>query len=220
MTHVAAQGQLEPEVPPLTWETSLARLLTESPVLQAAHAHIVRDEIALQRERIEPIPNLHIKAGAGYDYETRNSVANVEVGVKLPLWNKNQGTIRQAQVDLARSHAEVQRVELVLRNQLASTFQKYQTALAKVKLYGDSSLPKAKKAHEIMFDQYKKKRAEWIQVVGYQHKLLELESDYIQGLLELRRAEILINGLLLEDGLSAPPSPRPGGHMEATPNPR
>jgi cobalt-zinc-cadmium efflux system outer membrane protein len=214
------QGHLEPDGPPLSWETSLTRLLDESPELQAARAHIVHDDIALKREKVEPIPNLQVKAGAGYDFTTRNSVANVEVGIKLPLWNRNQGTIQQAQADLARSHAEVQRLELSLRQQLADAFQKYQTALGKVNLYRESSLPKASQAYEIMLDQYKKKRAEWIKVVEFRHRFLEVQSEYTSGLLELRRAEVSIQGLLLEDGLAVPLSPRPSGHLDVSPNPR
>jgi cobalt-zinc-cadmium efflux system outer membrane protein len=218
LSHLA--GQLEPAGPPLCWETSLARLLEENPELQAARAHIVHDQIALKREKVEPIPDVTVKGAAGYDFETKNTVANVQVGIKLPLWDRNQGTIKQAQADLTRSHAEVQRQELSLRKTLAETFQKYQTALVKVKLYQESSLPKSKKAYDIMLDQYKKKRAEWIKVVEYQNKYLQVQSDYTTALLELRRAEVSIRGLLLVDGLTQPPSPRPSGHMEATPRPR
>ena len=68
-----------------------------------AGAHIVFDQITLQRERVEPIPNVQVKAGAGRDFESRSTVANVQLSVNLPLWNKNQGTIRQVEADLARS---------------------------------------------------------------------------------------------------------------------
>jgi cobalt-zinc-cadmium efflux system outer membrane protein len=214
------KGQLEPSAPPLAWEASLARLLAESPELQAALAHIRRDEIALRREQVEPIPNVEVQAGAGYDFTTNNAVANVQLGVKLPLWNRNQGTIRQAQADLAQSHAEVMRLELSLRQKLADAFQKYQTALTRVSLYRDSSLPKAQRAYEIMQDQYNKKRAEWIKVVEFQRGFLQLQGEYTTGLLELRRAEVSIHGLLLEDGLSAPHPPRPAGHLESTADPR
>src|SRR5262245_45983484 len=207
--------QLEPDGPPLCWEASLARVLEESPELQAARAHIIHDQITVQREKVEPIPNIQLKAGAGYDFETRDTVANVEVGVKLPLWNRNQGTIKQAQAELARSHAEVQRLELSLRKRLAETFQHYQTALVKVKLYQESSLPKAQKAYEVMLDQYKKKRAEWIKVVEYQRKYLNVQSEYTTGLLEMRRAEVAIKGLLLVDGLSTPPGSRPAGDRKS-----
>jgi cobalt-zinc-cadmium efflux system outer membrane protein len=213
-------GKLDMAKPALSWDTSLAKLMQDSPELQAAHAHVGHDQIALQREKVEPIPNVQLKAGAGRDFESRSTVGMVEVGIKLPLWNKNQGTIRQAEADLARSHEEIKRLELSLRKRLAEVFQKYQTAQLKVKLYHDSAVPKVTKAYEIMLDQHKKKRAEWIQVVEYQRRMLRTQSDYTAALLELRRAEVLIEGLLLEDGLGMPLSPQSGGHLEATPNPR
>jgi cobalt-zinc-cadmium efflux system outer membrane protein len=214
------KDEMEAVRPSLSWETSLTRLLEDSPELQAARAHIVFDQITLQRERVEPIPNVDVKAGGGRNFAAGSTVASVELSIKLPLWNKNQGTIRQVEADLARSHEEVRRLELSLRTRLAESFHKYQTALVKVNLYRDSAVPKATRAHEVMLDQHKKKRAEWIQVVDYQRKMLKIQNDYTSGLLELRRAEVMINGLLLEGGPSTPLSPRPAGHLDATPNPR
>ncbi len=67
---------------------------------------------------------------------------------------------------------------------------------------------------------YKKRRVAWPQVVMLQRKLLEAKQKYIQSVLELREAEMAMTGLLLVDGVSVPPAPTPGGHLEATPNPR
>jgi len=119
---------IEPEGPPLDWDSSLNRLFQESPELQAAQAHVVYDQITLQRERVEPVPNIQLQGAAGYSFESQNAIATAQVGITLPLWNRNQGTIRQVQADLARSHAEVARVELSLRQRLADAFNRYRTA--------------------------------------------------------------------------------------------
>jgi cobalt-zinc-cadmium efflux system outer membrane protein len=215
------QGQLEPEGPPLDWDSSLSRLLHESPELQAAQAHVVHDQITLQREKVEPIPNIQLQGAAGYNFETRNAVASgVQVGIQLPLWNRNQGTIQQARADLARSQAEVARVELSLRQRLADAFNRYQTALETAQIYRDSNLPKAAEAYEVQLDMYKKRRTAWPQVVVLQRNLLAVKERYTRSLLELREAEVAIGGLLLVDGLTVPPVPLSGGHLEATPNPR
>jgi cobalt-zinc-cadmium efflux system outer membrane protein len=67
---------------------------------------------------------------------------------------------------------------------------------------------------------YKKRRAAWPQVVVLQRRVLEVRQKYTGTLLELREAEVAIRGLLLMDGLGVPPAPPPGGHLEATPDPR
>jgi outer membrane protein, heavy metal efflux system len=214
------QGQLEELGPPLDQVASLNRLLQESPELQAARAHVVYDEITLQREKAEPIPNIQLQGAAGYSFETRNAVAGAQVGIELPLWNRNQGTIREVQADLARSHAEVTRVELSLRQRLADAFNQYQTARETAQIYRDSIIPQTTEAYEIQLDMYKKRRTPWPQVVVLLRRVLDVKAKYTQTLLELREAEVAIAGLLLVDGLTVPPAPSPGGHLEATPNPR
>jgi outer membrane protein, heavy metal efflux system len=214
------QGQLEQLGLPLDWDASLNRLLQESPELQAARAHVVYDQITLQREKAEPIPNIQLQGAAGYSFESRNAVAGAGVGIELPLWNRNQGTIREVEADLARSHAEVTRVELSLRQGLADAFNRYQTALETAQIYRDSIIPQTTEAYEIQLDMYKKRRTPWPQVVVLQRRLLDVKAKYTQNLLELREAEVAIAGLLLVDGLTVPPAPPPGGHLEATPNPR
>jgi cobalt-zinc-cadmium efflux system outer membrane protein len=215
------KGRLEPEGPPLDWDSSLDRLLQESPELQAAQAHVVYDQITLQREKVEPIPNIQLQGAAGYNFETRNAVASgVQVGIKVPLWNRNQGTIREVEADLARSHAEVARVELSLRQRLADAFNRYRTALETAQIYHDSNIPQTTEAYEIQREMYKERRTPWPQVVALHRQVLDVRQKYTRSLLELREAEVAITGLLLVDGLSVPPGPAPGGHLEATPDPR
>jgi cobalt-zinc-cadmium efflux system outer membrane protein len=215
------EGQLEAEGPSLDWDSSLSRLLQDSPELQAAQAHVVHDQITLQRERVQPIPNIQLRGAAGYNFETRNAVASqVQVGIQLPVWDRNQGTIQEASADLARSRAEVVRVELSLRQRLADAFNRYRTALQTAQIYRDFNVPKAAEAYEVQLDMYEKRRIAWPQVVTLQRNLLEVKAKYTRSLLELREAEVAICGLLLVDGLTVPPLPLSGGHVEATPNPR
>jgi cobalt-zinc-cadmium efflux system outer membrane protein len=213
-------GQLEPQGPPLDRDSSLDRLLHESPELEAARAHVVYDQITLRREKAEPVPNVTVEGAAGYSFETRNAVATAQVGIPLPLWNRNQGTIKEVLADLARSQAEVTRVELDLRRRLADAFNRYRTALETAQIYRDSIIPRTAQVYEIQRDMYDKRRTPWPEVVASQRGVLEAKAKYTQSLLELREAEVAICGLLLVDGLTVPPPPPPGGHLESNPNPR
>ena len=214
-------GRLESESSSLDWDKSLAMILQESPEIQAARAHVVHDQITAQRERVQPIPDIRVTASTGYNFETNNVVAGqVQLGFNVPLWDKNQGTIIQAQADLARSQAEVRRVELSLQQRLADVYRQYQTAALSVKLYRDANIPKATRAYEIQLDMYEKRRVAWPEVVKLQQNLFQVKSEYTHNLLALRKAEVTITGLLMIDGLNSPPPPRPGGHINATPRPR
>ncbi len=213
-------GQLEPDGPPLEWEKELCRLLQESPEIQFAQAEVARDQITVKREQVEPIPNIVVQAGTGYNFETPGTVANVQAYIRVPLFDRNQGTIRQAKADLARAHAEVARVELSLRRRLADAFSRYETARESVLDFRERSLPTSRRAFELYQDYFKKRRATWPQVLVARRTYFQLSDDYANALLDLRRAETEIKGLLLVDGLNVPPGPTPQGHINAVPRPR
>ncbi len=213
-------GKLEPEGPALEWEKELARLLAESPEILFAQAEIVRDQITVKREKAEPIPNIVLQGGPGYNYENPGTNWNAQVSLRIPLFDRNQGTIRQAKSDLARSYAEVTRVELSLRSRLADAFSRYKTAKASADDFREKTLPASLKAYELYQDYFKKRRAAFPQVLVAQRTYYQYSDDYANALLDLRKAETEIKGLLLVDGLNVAPGPTPQGHMNAVSKPR
>ena len=213
-------GDLEP-ADVLTGEAALSHVLRESPEVLFALAEVERDQVTVERERREPIPNVIVQGGPGYDYDRRGVRADVSVGFRLPVWDRNQGTIAQAQADLARARAEVVRVELALRQRFADAFERYEGAREAARTFRESSLPKAERAYQLYRDAFQQRRAAWPQVLVAERTLIQLGEDQADALVELRRAEVGIRGLLLGDGgLAAPPGPTPQGHIEATPRPR
>ncbi len=167
---------------------------------------MARNQIALKREQIEPIPNVQLQLANGYDFETRNNVTSVSVGLRLPVFDKNQGNIRTAQAQLAYAHAEVGRVELSLRQRLARAYSSYRTAQETAETYRKSNLPEAKEAYELYLDSFRRRRAAWPQVLVAQRTYFQMSVDYYQALDQLRRSEVAILGLLLVDGLDELPA--------------
>lgn len=204
----------------LNEESTLQELLNCSPQLRAAWAEVARDRIGVQRERAEPIPDLQVRANTGYNFETNNTVAGLSLGLKLPIWDKNQGTILQARAELARAEAEVSRIDLMLRRKFGETFADYEASLLEAKIFQKEVLPKAKEAYETYLEAFRNRRAAWPQVLVAQREYFQLSDEYLQTLLELRRAEAEITGFFLGDGLDQPQEATPGGHRDATPRPR
>lgn len=216
----ALRDELEPQGPPLDRDVVLAQILGGSPELAFVQAEVVRDQITVQRERAEPIPNVIVQANTGYNFEVRNQTATVQIGLNVPLWNRNQGTIREAQMELTRAQAEVRRVELELRRRFADAFLRYETAWISAEDFRSNSLPKARQAVELYQQYMQEQRAALPQVLVANRTYTELSEQYVDALLEVRQAEVELTGLLLVDGLTQPPAPTPQGHIESTPQPR
>ncbi len=168
----------------------------------------------------EPIPNILVQAVTGYNYEFGVQTAGVQLGIALPIFNRNQGTIREAMADLSRDYAEYERVALSLRHQLAKVYTRYQDAAQSVEDYRAGSLPVARRAYEMQVASYRERRTPWRQVLASRRVYFDMSKDYVESLLELRRAEVEISGMLLVDGLSSPSTPTSQGHIEAVPTPR
>lgn len=214
-------GQLEPDGPLLSKNDLLAQLLSDSPELQIAHAEIARDQITIQRERREPIPNILVRSATGYNFESRTTTTDLSLGFRLPLFDRNQGTIRQARADLARGVAELSRIELILRQRFADAYMRYETAFEEAQNFQKETLPRAKQAFEL-YKKYvqKDRRAAMPQMLVAERIYSQLREDHVRSLLRLREAEVEVTGLLLTDGLTEPPGPIPQGHREAVTKPR
>ncbi|MBL4883973.1 MAG: TolC family protein [Planctomycetaceae bacterium] len=213
-------GSLEADTEPLEWQTAIHQLLENSPELIAAWEKVRHDEITVQRERVEPIPNLMISANVGRNFETGDAVTGVTVGFALPIFDRNRGTVQQARADLSRSRANVKRLELELSMRLAAQHRNYQTAWQHVQVYRSGMLPKSKKAYELLHESYKARRAAWPDVLAAQRMYLDLQLQYINQLVSYRESDVAIRGMLLSGGLVEPPAPISGGHIDAVPKPR
>ncbi|MBY0228347.1 MAG: TolC family protein [Gemmataceae bacterium] len=220
LAQVPLDGQLEPDGPPPDWDKALCDLLDASPEMQFVRAEAVRDEITLAREQAEPFPNVRLQAGVGYNREARSTVADAQIGIRVPLFDRNQGTIRQAKAELARAYAEVRRMELSLRERFADAATRHRTARATAEEYAKEILPRAREAHALLLDSFRNRRAAWPQVLVAERTWAQLSVEYVEALHDLRKADVEIRGLLLTDGLAQPPAPTPQGHLDATPKPR
>ncbi|WP_419580233.1 TolC family protein [Stieleria magnilauensis] len=213
-------GVIEPDQQPLDWETALSQLMASSPEIQAANQRIQHDRITVERERVEPIPNLLFDVATIHTPVTDTTQTTFNVGLPIPLFDRNKGTIQQAQADLSQSHAEAQRLQLELRTRLATQFRDYQTSWKRVVDYDAAMLPKAKKAYEMLDDNYRARRAAWPDVLMAQRMYLTLQAEQTRNLVMYRQNDVAVRGMLLTGGLMTPPPPVGAGHIDAVAKPR
>jgi cobalt-zinc-cadmium efflux system outer membrane protein len=207
-------GSLEENLPQVDEQQLVDALLRESPAVRIAQAGVSRAEAALARARRERVPDLTLRGGLEQNLEQQETTGRpvglqgfAEVGVRLKLFDRNQGNIQAAQADFDRSQAEVQRIDLVLRERSASFVENYRTAKIVVDRYRTEILPRAQRAYELIYKRYGLLQASYPQVLLSEHMLFNAETDYIKNLGTLRTNAIALQGFLLTDGLEAPARP-------------
>lgn len=204
-------GSLETAAPQFKLDELLATLLRDSPEIKAAQTSVERAKAVIARAKVEPVPDVFLRAGAGANNEFDELAgrrvgweARVEAGIRLPLFNRNQGNIAAAQADLLNAEREVQRVELELRTRLAESYAMYLNALGIAARYQRDILPRAQRAYDMYLAKFRQMAAAYPQVLISQRTLFEARTEYIAAQVELWQSVAQLRGLLLMGGLSAP----------------
>lgn len=194
-------GELQDGLAQLTWEGELCRMLNESPALAEIRWGVARAEAALNRQIAERVPNVDLQVVAQYDNATRDSIAGVQAGVALPVFNRNQGNIRRAQAEVAAARADAQRADLELRQRLAVAFEQYQNARFQVERYAAQILPNAQTSLDLVTRGYRQGQIDYITLLTSQRTFFQVNLAYVEAVRDLRNATVVIDGNLLTDSL-------------------
>ena len=157
---------------------------------------------ALQRARVEPVPDINTQFVVQFDNATKDTIAGVQVGIPLPIWNRNQGGIRQAEAEITQSRRNAERVELNLKQRLAAAFQEYSTARSQAETYSTTILPKAKETFELVQRGYRLGELGYLDLLNAQRTYSQTNLAYLDALGALWRSWADIEGLLLSDSLA------------------
>ena len=208
------EGELDENLPDLDEQSLVSALLNESPAIRIAQANVARAEAQLGRERGQAVPDLLLRGGLQQNRELLESTQRAtglqgfaEIGIQIPIFNRNQGSVQAANAARERAEQEKARVQLVLRERAAATIQQYRYARARVDRYRTEILPRAQRAHELMLSRWGQMAASYPQVLAAQRTLSQSQTDYISALGDLRESALTLEGFLLVDGLEAPARP-------------
>jgi cobalt-zinc-cadmium efflux system outer membrane protein len=209
-------GDLEQGLPALEQEQLLATLLRESPEVKRAQAGIERARASLVRAKAEPTPNLFLRGGMGYSAELLETFppqppgrksgpeAFAEVGLRIPIFNRNQGAIAEASAELDFAEREARRVELMLRARTASAFRAYQNALSVAIEYREQIVPRARQAYELYLASFRQMAAAYPQALIAQRTFFQTQAEYVRALVDVWRNATQLQGFMLTGALDAP----------------
>lgn len=200
---VPLAGDLEGELSEVTWDDAIVRLLQESPELAEARAGVQRARNAVAQQCAERVPNVDLRGAVQYNNASGYTMAGLEVGMALPVHNRNQGNIARAEAQLIAAHKEVRRVELALQERMAGVFEQYANAREEVAKYGRDILPNAKTSLDLVHNGYRQGQVDYLTLLTAQRTYFRVNLAYLEGLRQYRTSRVSIDGLLLSGGLRA-----------------
>jgi len=207
------EGSLE-DSQPVDAEDLVDKIVNESPAVKIAELGVKKAEASLARAKREPIPDLQLRAGMQQNRELSETTGRpvglqgfADVGLQIPIFNRNQGNIATSKADLERAKREVDRVKLALRERAASVVQGYTYSQTAASRYKSQMIPRAQKAYEMYAKKYKEMAAAYPQVLIAQRTLMQLQVAYVNALESIATNSVALHSYLLTDGLEAPSQP-------------
>jgi outer membrane protein, heavy metal efflux system len=182
-----AEGELDRDVALPALEV-LRDALKWNPELAAAAKETEAREALLDLERAKRIPDVTLRAGYRRVESERVDTMVAGVALPLPLFDRNQGAIREAEARLARAEWDAKARVNELLALLAHAHGAVSVLLDQRKAYRDEILPGAQKAFEATAEGYRQRTLGYLELLTAQEKLAKVRREYVDVLERLAAA--------------------------------
>jgi cobalt-zinc-cadmium efflux system outer membrane protein len=174
-------GRTDEPLPTCTFDAIKQRVLESHSDLRAAAAQVERARLQAELARVTPYPNVETNTYVQHDYQTRTAQFGVQVGIAIPVFDRNEGNIVQAQANLVRATHEADRVRLDLTRRLTEAFERYSTNRRLLEQYRSTILPDQQKAFEGISKRFEQElgKVSFSEVVLAQQTLANTYSSYL-----------------------------------------
>lgn len=191
--------------PVYEFEPAKSLVINTHPQLRAAQVGVSRAQAALQLAEAQPVPNVTVGAGYMRDNIDKQDQWSFQVGLPIPVFNRNQGNIRSARAEIGEANRQIAETGNDLVARLATSFGDYSAAKERVDQFRTEILPDARKAYELSLNAFQGGEFQYLRVLQAQRTLAEADLEYVRSLGEMWKAAADISGLLLEENWPAVP---------------
>jgi cobalt-zinc-cadmium efflux system outer membrane protein len=178
-TEVVGELDVPPRVP---IRQILVDSIVQNPDLARWDTELDRQRAALALERSLRVPDVTVGGGLRWVQETDDAALVLEVGLPLPIIDRNQGAILAAERRIAVSSEQQRAAQFRIQAALATTYEELAGAAKEAVTLRDQVLPEAASASETAQHAYTQGLFTLTDVLDTQRTLFELRSRYVTSL--------------------------------------
>jgi outer membrane protein, heavy metal efflux system len=180
-----------------SFESLAARLQGNPDFLRFATEARLRDA-ELRLAQVQAKPDLNVSLGVRR-FEASNDIALVAgISIPIPLSNRNQGEIREAQVRREQLRVQSQSALLKAEATLFGLYQELQSSRVRMTMLRSDAIPQAEAALVQTQNGYERGRFSYLELASAQHELLGLQSAAIEAAADYHRLVAEIERLTAE----------------------
>jgi len=203
------RGDLEPAAPQLSRAGAIARALADRPDVRAARSEAAVARARIQKEEAEGRWDASINVGyqrqeVGFGLSgitDRGGTRPIQdtfhmvgggITITLPVRNRNQGNIKAAQAETRAAERRREFLELIVRQEVASSFTQYEATRRSLDIYGRGVREVARRNLGVVRQSYRLGRLPLFEVIGEQRRYIEVENGYTEALKQVYDAAVEI----------------------------
>lgn len=201
-------GSVHQDGPTIDYEAALARMTEVHTDILSARNSVHRSRIDLRLAEITPIPDVNFYTAIQKDNTTPPfvTVFNMQLSVPVPVFDRNQGGIRNAHGQLVRASQEENRLRNELAFDLAAAFEGYKSNRELVRLYRNQIIPDQSRAYRGVYERHQQEPVAvgFGDIVNAQQTLANVITTYLNSLGDYWTAVVDIAELLQIENLNQP----------------
>ena len=182
-----ADGDLEllVAVPPLDTLEQRAR---SSPERMRAIAEVARRGALLDSEKAKRYPDFTLGAGVKRTLDTRENLPLFTISMPLPIFDRNQGSVREALKRVDKARDEQLTIDTRLQSELGQTFERLKAIEMELTTLREELLPGAKSAFDAATTGYQLGKFGFLDALDAQRTLFRTSQQYVKAFAEYHRA--------------------------------
>jgi cobalt-zinc-cadmium efflux system outer membrane protein len=178
-------------------------MLEQHTDLLTARNALVKAQTNLTLQRRIPIPDVTVNNTQQHDNATGNYQFNLQLGIPIPLFDRNQGNIRSAYAQIASATEKLTASQYDLTGRLAEAFTRYDSNKAIADNYRDRVLPSLNQAYASIIRRYQVEpdKVGFNDIVVAQQNLATALQAYLAALGAQWQAVVDVGNLSQQDDL-------------------
>ena len=178
---------------------SLLTQLDNNPKLKRYESEYNKQKAVINLEESKAIPDLNLSAGFRRLNDANAHTFVIGASIPLPIFNRNQGSIQEANIRLDQKKREFEAVKNRLTLQLNVLYKRLETLITTAEQLKNESMPQAEEAFKIIKEGNLVGRFAVLDVLDAERTLFELQNQYLNIIAEIHSVQTEIEGLIAKE---------------------
>lgn len=184
--------------PPPNWSLLASELNNSLTVKSLDTLHKLRSA-QLELEKSKQIPDVTLKGGIRSANEGREKGYIAGISLQLPLFDRNQWSVREGQLNLEKTRSDNNAATLAIMTNLRAAFNEYVTSCEEATELKDQAIPQLQRAFDLAMTGFKQGRFSFLEVLDAQRALYESKGQLIASYESCKKSESEISTLVQTD---------------------